>query len=488
MHAVVEIPEFPLQALARRREGGIGAGPRAALDEAGERSRVAAANAAARRAGVRTGASPAQALARCPELELETRSEAAEAEAGRVLALLAGTLSPRVELSAPGRATVDLRGTGRRGRRERLAALVERCAENGLQARAGLARTPEHARWAALLARPVREAAELEPFLDELPVSAAEPSERAAAVLAEWGVRRLGDVWRLPREGLGRRLGREGLALWDAAAGRTERPLRCHAPPPRFERRQDLEQRVETLPALRFIVRRFVDELALELEAAGAAAEGMRLRLGLDDAPAWEKRLEAPEASARAETLYRMLETALETARTSAPVVSVTLELETAEARPRQGDLFAVAMEDASGFARSADRIAAILGPGRSGSPRPEDTWRPDAFRMEAMATEIRSESETAGAEAAVPEGLPLRRFRPPRPARVWTAEGAPARVAAEGRDEAVRARRGPWRFSGAWWSGEAWAREEWDVELESGGTYRIFRDKEGWHADGVYG
>jgi len=53
----------------------------------------------------------------------------------------------------------------------------------------------------------------------------------------------------------------------------------------------------------------------------------------------------------------------------------------------------------------------------------------------------------------------------------------------------------GPWRTSGGWWmetshepSGEGWDRDEWDVTLSDGATYRVFRerDTDAWFIEGV--
>jgi protein ImuB len=45
----------------------------------------------------------------------------------------------------------------------------------------------------------------------------------------------------------------------------------------------------------------------------------------------------------------------------------------------------------------------------------------------------------------------------------------------------------GPWRISGDWWR-DGWDRDEWDVTLTDGATYRLFRarDTERWFLDGV--
>jgi hypothetical protein len=48
----------------------------------------------------------------------------------------------------------------------------------------------------------------------------------------------------------------------------------------------------------------------------------------------------------------------------------------------------------------------------------------------------------------------------------------------------------GPWRTSGAWWdpSSGAWDRDEWDVALSDGASYRVFLDRPtgGWFIDAI--
>jgi hypothetical protein len=101
-----------------------------------------------------------------------------------------------------------------------------------------------------------------------------------------------------------------------------------------------------------------------------------------------------------------------------------------------------------------------------------------------------------------------LRRFRFPIPIRVRVENGAPARVTiyrggVQGGPVTMSA--GPWRTSGAWWiddePGQAgasggrsrsdtppWDRDEWDVMVADGTTYRLFHDRshDAWFLDGV--
>ena len=71
-------------------------------------------------------------------------------------------------------------------------------------------------------------------------------------------------------------------------------------------------------------------------------------------------------------------------------------------------------------------------------------------------------------------------------PAQLRCREEGNRKPRIEGR---VRIASGPWELEEGWWKAAAVDREYWDVELASGGLYRIYQDRRsgGWFADGVY-
>ena len=84
-----------------------------------------------------------------------------------------------------------------------------------------------------------------------------------------------------------------------------------------------------------------------------------------------------------------------------------------------------------------------------------------------------------------------LRRFRVPVAVRVRLEAGKPSRLTTDRRGldgGPIRACAGPWRSSGAWWDSDLWNRDEWDVTLASGETYRLFHERESghWFVDGM--
>jgi protein ImuB len=91
---------------------------------------------------------------------------------------------------------------------------------------------------------------------------------------------------------------------------------------------------------------------------------------------------------------------------------------------------------------------------------------------------------------------MALRRFRAPVVARVRAEDGKPVRVTTDragiagGRVESCA---GPWRTSGGWWNSSddevsGWDRDEWDVTLSDGATYRLFRERgpDRWFIEGI--
>ena len=132
-------------------------------------------------------------------------------------------------------------------------------------------------------------------------------------------------------------------------------------------------------------------------------------------------------------------------------------------------------------------RLDALMGEGRSGSPAVVDTWQPGAFAMKKFAPREDVSPRPADArEAATTPAVSLRRFRVPVPARVRVDKQTPVRVTTDG----VQRCAGPWRTSGGWWAAttKAWDRDEWDVTLTDGATYRLFRDRstEAWFIEGI--
>jgi protein ImuB len=516
MFAVLHVADFALQAVLRTRPG-ASACPAALFDDTRKKSVALAVNAAARAAGVEPGMTAPQAVARCPALLIRTPRPAAEAEARAALLAIGSTLSPRIEDTAPGVCTIDLKGAELRQTASSVSAAIAELARLDLPATAGIARTPLLALYGARHhlslssfsprssgspphsgertreEKAKEERSSILPITDEaaflapLPLSAADPSPELAGIFSSWGLRTLRDFTALPRDEIVRRFGREGLAFWRRATGGEPRPLTPVVPPQEYFAAMDFDEPVETLEPLLFILRRFLERLALELGAAQYVAGELALTLQLENEQSHARSFRLPEPTGDVEILFRALHSHLESLHTDSPIAGVQLRAVPARPLVRQQGLFETGLRDPHGFAETLARVTAIAGNDRVGTPQREDTHRPDAVKLVAPAAVIPPPASPA---VHPPVGVPLRRFRPPLPATVELARGGglPAYVLTDRFRGAIAEIRGPWLSSGDWWQADrVWCRTEYDIALAGGGLYRLLQLGDAWYIEGEY-
>src|SRR6266446_9827406 len=99
------------------------------------------------------------------------------------------------------------------------------------------------------------------------------------AILHKWGIHTLGQLAALDKEQLGARLGPEAIRMWERANGRSNRLLTLIQPPESFQESFEFEREIETAEPVLFMLRRFLEQLAVRLTAIYLAAKELTLRL-----------------------------------------------------------------------------------------------------------------------------------------------------------------------------------------------------------------
>jgi nucleotidyltransferase/DNA polymerase involved in DNA repair len=167
MFATIYLPDFYLQA-ALRHQPDLSDKPVALLDDQEKKAVIIQLNSAAEKAGVRIGMTPSQGLARYLNLVIKVRSHSQEKLLQDILLHFAGTLSPYVEATAPGIATVQFTNT--RNLSAKVSNVVEQLTDSEIVAKAGIAPTPDASFLAAHLARPILQIDNASEFLAALPI------------------------------------------------------------------------------------------------------------------------------------------------------------------------------------------------------------------------------------------------------------------------------------------------------------------------------
>ena len=167
MFATIYLPDFYLQA-ALRHQPELDGKPVALIDDQEKKAVIVQLNARAQDLGVARGMTPSQGLARSLELLIKVRSQSQEKLVQEILLHFAGTLSPYVEATGPGIATVEFTDT--RNLAAKVSKVVAGLADAEIIAQAGIAPTPDASFLAAHLAEPVLQIEDSSEFLAALPL------------------------------------------------------------------------------------------------------------------------------------------------------------------------------------------------------------------------------------------------------------------------------------------------------------------------------
>jgi protein ImuB len=484
MFAVLHVADFALQAVLRT-ESALTNRPVALFGDTSHKSLVRAVNPHARRAGVGLGMNAPQAVARCPMLSICTPRTAAEAEARAAMHAVGFTLSPAIEDTAPGVCTVDLRGANLARLMSTITEALNQLKQFGLDVTAGIARTPLLALYAARSTQTIQWVRDEKTFLAPLPMTATDASPSLLGILRNWGLSTFGGLTALPRDAIILRFGSEGLALWNRASGGGARPLTPVIPPQKFTAAMEFEYAMETLEPLLFILNRLLDRLTLELTNAHFVTSEIHLMLKLENEKELTLDFHLPEPTSRAEILLRTLHTRLESVQADSSIAALSLELTPVRPLVRQQGIFETGLRDPHGFAETLARLSALVGVENVGTPQLENTHRPDAIKLTAPLAVI---PPPAMAPVHAPLSPPLRRFRPPFPARLEFTNEQPSYLWTDHVSGEIAAYSKGCRSSGEWWQTDLhWQRTEWDIELTQGGLYRLLLIDKAWFLEGEY-
>src|SRR5947208_6150251 len=145
------------------------------------------------------------------------------------------------------------------------------------------------------------------------------------AILHKWGIHTLGQLARLDKEQLGARLGPEAIRMWERANGQSNRVLKLVRPPESFEESFEFEHEIETAEPLLFMLRRFLEQLAVRLSAIYLVAKELTLRITFAGKHNDERVVKMPQPTNDVDLLFRMLHTHLENFKSEHPIIAVAL-------------------------------------------------------------------------------------------------------------------------------------------------------------------
>lgn len=461
---------------------------------------IHALNPAARATGLRRGQTQADALAMIPHLICKPADIEADARALTALAVWAERWSPSVSVDPAGEGLeglfLDLTGATHLfgGEAALLVQIRERLAEAGARAKVAMAPTPGSAwalaRWGGTESGGIAGDETARGLLAPLPVEALRIDDRTLGQARRFGLKRIGDLYPMPRAGLARRFrDGDGVGLvqrLDQALGFAGEALTPVRPPPKYRAWQAWMEPVGDIEGVEARLAELVADLSAPLVRDGQGAKaltltgfrsdgcttGLSVRMGRPgrEAGVW-LRLFREAGLGRLELGFG-LDAMMLTADAVEPMTARQGALEN-EAEAKQAESLAALI----------DRLTARLGEDRVLTPEPVDSWAPERAERWRPALGLRPT-----ARQSTDARRPILLLDPPEPVEALAElpDGAPVRFTWRRLSRRVTRSDGPERLSPEWWrprpdDRQVRTRDYYRVEDDAGGRYWLFRE-------GMYG
>ncbi len=487
------LPNWPIDRLRQSRAAPKGEDGRPFVLSAtfGNRRLVTAADAAAQALGIAPGLPLADARALHPGLAVAAADPVADAAALARLAQWCGRYSPWTAPHGAEGVWLDVTGCAHlHGGEEHLVAeVVERLGRRGVACRAAIADTPGAA-WA--VAQHGSTPATLVPpgaartMLAALPVRALRLDGATALGLDRLGLRRIGELYALPRAALAARFGAAVAHRLDQALGTVAEPLSPLPPAPMRWARRRFAEPIATPEDLAAAMGELVEGLTRRLAAEALGARRLALRCYRIDGGQAAIAIGTARPSRDPLHLGRLLRERLAEIDPGLGVEDMVLAATMVEPLAAAQLGLAPWTHPAAGegggeaaLAALIDRLANRLGPAALGSLVPHESHVPE-----------RAVRFVPALAAVMPQHGVAWEAEPLRPIRLLAWPEAVEAVAPVPDDPPIlfrwrrlphRVRRadGPERIAGEWWRGAAEAaelRDYYRVEDEAGRRFWLYR------------
>lgn len=301
--------------------------------------------------------------------------------------------------------------------------------------------------------------------VEDLPIDVTGNAE-SFEFLKSIGISTLGELLKLPRDGLGRRCGRALLDDLDRALGTAPEAREFFTPPPRFAAMLELPAEVIHAEDLLFAARRLLVQLEGLLAARHAGVRAFTVFLFHPKGKSTAIEIGLASPAREAARLGQLLREKLAALSLACPVEAIRLEADDFSLlQARTAGMFGDALAEDEGWARLAERLQARLGHdavyGVATYPdhRPEYSWR----RVEAGEWEPRE-------------------FRHPGPRPLWLLE-APRPMCED--DFLLLA--GPERIECGWWDGDEARRDYFIARFSDSSLGWVYREAGEWFLHGLF-
>jgi protein ImuB len=319
--------------------------------------------------------------------------------------------------------------------------------------------------------------------LGPLPLDVLELEPDVVQRLQLLGIATLGALAALPHGPFVRRFGPDAARWHDAARGIDRAPFVPRGHAITIEAAMLGEGSAQSEAAVIFALRVLLGRICTDLERCGKRASALQVEIELENAETARIDVQLAAATSQERAMLDVLRAKLEGASFDAPICGLRLRAMGLEEGGEAVPLLAGDEIDRANVAVVLARLEAMLGePVRRAQTRAAHPLEERFYYIPFTVPAGRPKAERQGISAAQSRLVPQLRLLAVSEIDVRLQRGQPVRVG----EHAVQHVTGPWRIEEGWFASPV-ARDEYDVQLDTGEICRIYRQGDHWYLRGSY-
>ena len=317
----------------------------------------------------------------------------------------------------------------------------------------------------------------------QLPLASLSIEQDTLNIFSELGLRRVEDLLAVPKDDLINRYGRTFSNVVDVIEQKGRQLLTPNVKDNQISWSYHLDSPVEDFEQLIFLLNHGLEKLFGDIARLALSTEQLDISFKLrnNTSKAYEIKTSFPTLERTFWLKLVNLRVALDPPESD--IVSVNVVAHFTKPRPAQKGLYAVSRPEPERLLLTVNKLKKLVGEENVGIPVILNERLVEPFALDADKMPEGRERLEIKAEKAI---IAFNYFHPPVRAEVLVRDGSLIFVKTRYFEGHVSEYSGVWKSNSKWWD-RSWKTEEWDIEIENKGIYRLSKAGNEWFLVGEY-
>jgi protein ImuB len=304
-------------------------------------------------------------------------------------------------------------------------------------------------------------------------------------VFSDLGIKSIRDLRQIPRDELINRYGQQFKNILDVIEQKAGRLMTPNVKENRSGWGYQLDFPVDDFEQLIFILNHGLDNLLSQVEQCGFSTEQLDIFFKLQNKT--ERTYEIKTSFPTLEKTFwlKLINLRISLDPPESEIVAIRVTAHFTPPRPAQRGLYAVSRPDPEKMFLTINKLKKLVGEENVGVPVLLGQRVAQPFDLDAEAIPSGKEIQNPKSKIQNP-AIAFSYFNPPIPAEVLVRDKKLIFLRTQYFSGHVAKYSGVWKANSKWWD-KSWKAEEWDVEIEAGGVYRLCKIDTDWFLAGEY-